>query len=158
MIGYTYINKIPSGLVRATAGQVFVLSLVGLLFVPLWIVAFLAADFAVRSLNMPKLSPLAFSARKIFVPLLRLSSEPVSRKPKQFAATLGLIITTSAVILILSGYQYTALVLLAVLACFSLLESAWGFCVGCRIYSGLIRFGLIKDDECQECSASNGLF
>ena len=46
MIKVTYINQIPTGVVRATAAQVFFLTLLGISLNQPWIVLFITVDFA----------------------------------------------------------------------------------------------------------------
>jgi hypothetical protein len=40
----------------------------------------------------------------------------------------------------------------AALAGPALLEAALGFCVGCKMFSGLMRLGVIPESVCVECS------
>jgi hypothetical protein len=43
-------------------------------------------------------------------------------------------------------------VLLGVLMVAASLEAFAGFCVGCRVFAGLMRMGVIPDTVCEECA------
>jgi hypothetical protein len=60
-------------------------------------------------------------------------------------------VTTVAAALAL-GWTTAADVLLAVMVVFATLESAFGLCVGCRIFALLMRAGLVPADVCAECA------
>jgi len=62
------------------------------------------------------------------------------------------VLTVTAAVLALGFGQTTAgyLVLGAVLVA-ATLESAFGFCVGCAIFGGLIRLGVVPEPVCEQC-------
>jgi len=41
---------------------------------------------------------------------------------------------------------------LGVLAFFAFLESAFGLCVGCRVFAVLMKVGVIPEAVCEECN------
>ncbi len=105
----------------------------------LWFIpAFLAFDFLMRSINLSKFSPMAYLSKKI-VKLLQLKKNLINAGPKIFAARIGLLVSSAICIFSLIGFNLTALVLAAVLALFSFLETAFEYCVACEIYPHLNR-------------------
>jgi len=151
MIKFAYINQIPRGVVRATAAQVFFLTIVGMYLNQPWIVLFITVDFAIRVLNKSRFSLLSLLARKYVVPMLKLSNAPTNLSAKRFAAGIGLGLTLVSLTAYISGWIILAHSLLGILAFFSFLESFLGFCAGCQIYGFLRTYGIINDPECEEC-------
>ncbi|MDP9079339.1 MAG: DUF4395 domain-containing protein [Bacteroidota bacterium] len=96
--------------------------------------ALLFADFALRSFNFNKYSPLAILSDTI-VKQLKIKNKPVDRAPKRFAALVGLFF--SGFILVATVFQLTLVSQLAagILIIFAALESFLGFCAGCYVYS-----------------------
>lgn len=144
--------KVPESRVRITAGLVFLTSLMALIFGSPWLFLVLAADFALRAFIRPQWSPFSMLSRRAILPLLAISEKAqISFAPKRFAAAIGFFLSGGAFILGILGL-YPGLILCGgVLALFSLLESALGFCAGCKIYTVLIRLGLIPQENCPEC-------
>ena len=115
----------------------------------------LAADFVVRARGRPDWSPLARFVRDHVVPLLRGPRRPVAATPKQFAAHIGAITSTAAVVAAL-GFDAVrfAAVLVIILMAAALLEAAVELCIGCRLYAVLARAGVVADcPECDDISA-----
>ena len=52
----------------------------------------------------------------------------------------------------LAGASGAARVVIAMLAGAAFLEAAFGFCLGCRIFAGLIKAGVVPDSVCEECN------
>ena len=105
----------------------------------LWFIpAFLAIDFLMRSTSLTKFSPMGFLSR-VIVKLLSLKKKFVNAGPKIFAARIGLVVSSAIFIFLLIGFNITAIVLASVLALFSFLETAFGFCVACEMYPYLNR-------------------
>ena len=55
-------------------------------------------------------------------------------------------------VLFLFDFTVASRIVTAALAGPALLEAALGFCVGCKMFSGLIRLGVIPASVCAECS------
>lgn len=148
----TVTTKVSENRARAIAGLVFVITLASLLLSSPWPFLFLLADFALRAFIRPRWSPLAAVSTSVIAPLLRLSEEPlISAAPKRFAAAMGFIISTLGFSFGAGGLTNGLLVCGISLGLFSFLESAFGFCVGCKIYALMIRAGLIPVEYCPEC-------
>ena len=65
---------------------------------------------------------------------------------------MGAVITTTAAVLALTGATTAAAVLVALLVVAATLESALAYCLGCQIFAGLMRLGLVPDAVCAECA------
>lgn len=107
----------------------------GQLFIP----AFLAIDFLMRSGNLSKYSPVGFSSRNI-VKLMSLEELLINAGPKIFAARIGLVFSVIILLASLIGLITTALVFATALGIFSFLEAVFGICVACKIYPFVYRF------------------
>jgi hypothetical protein len=120
--------------VRLVAAQVFITSVL-LAFTVYWpIVLLLIADFVLRATYNKRYSPLAFIAYGL-VKLFSIKEKPTDYAPKRFAAWIGFTLSVVILLLLFWDLQVAAITLAAVLAIFSFLESAFGFCAGCYIYS-----------------------
>jgi hypothetical protein len=60
--------------------------------------------------------------------------------------------TTAATILWLAGATTAASVLVAMLLVAATLESVFAICLGCHVFAGLMRLGVIPDAVCAECA------
>jgi hypothetical protein len=149
-------NPVNEVAARTVAAGVVVLSLGTLLlsFVDegfLWLTVPIALGFLARVLTGPKLSPLGQLATKVVAP--RLGHEKlVAGPPKRFAQGIGAAVTTLSVVLVALGYVLGPQVLLAMMVVFATLESAFAICVGCTVFAGLMRLGVIPEEVCESCN------
>jgi Domain of unknown function (DUF4395) len=145
-------NPVNEKAARVVAGVVMVVALLALATSAYWLLVPLAYGFWARVLTGPTLSPLGRFATKVAAPRLG-APHYVPGPPKRFAQGMGAAITTTAAILALGFQAHTAAdVLLAALALAAGLESILAFCLGCTIFAGLMRLGLIPQDVCESCS------
>jgi Domain of unknown function (DUF4395) len=73
--------------------------------------------------------------------------------PKRFAQALGATMSTSACLLAFAVNQPgVARVVCGAITAGALLESALGLCVGCTIFAGLMRLGVIPQSVCRRCA------
>ena len=149
MIGFP--RTINEKAARTVAGVVAVTGLVALLVPAHWLVIPLAYGFWARVLTGPRLSPLAALASRVIAPRLGEPRE-VPGPPKRFAQGMGAAITTAAVVALLAGAGTVVSVLLVLLVAAATLESAFGYCAGCKVFALLMRTGLIPEDVCAECA------
>lgn len=120
--------------VRITAIFVFFASL-SYLLAPGWIIpAFLAIDFFLRGAGKGKYSLLNLLSGWT-VRLLALGNKPIDQAPKRFAARIGLALSCALFVADVCQLPKTPFVIASVIALFSFLESALGFCAGCHVYS-----------------------
>jgi hypothetical protein len=76
----------------------------------------------------------------------------VAGQPKRFAQGIGAAFSIVASLLWLSDYHTAARVVIGMLAGAASLEAFAGFCVGCAIFSRLMRWGVIPQSVCEECN------
>jgi hypothetical protein len=145
-------NPVNEVAARLVAGGVVVLATALLVTHQWWLLVPLAYGFWARVLTGPTLSPLGSLVTRVLVPLLGLPDRPVPGAPKRFAQGIGAAVTSLIALLHLVGADGPALALVGVLAVFATLESALGFCVGCRIFAALMRVGVIPDAVCRDCA------
>lgn len=150
---FTFPHPVNEYAARSVAAMVFTLTIVTIAFDIRWLTLFLVYGFLARVLTGPKLSLMGMLATKIVAPKVLRKSRLVAGPPKQFAQAVGLLFSTTAVVLIygfgLVGAAYTVL---GVLVLFAGLEAFAGFCMGCFVFGYLMRWGIIPDELCQRCN------
>ncbi len=112
-----------------------------------YITGFLALNFMIGIFINPKFSPTIIIA-KLFV--RKQSSLPIGAIQKKFAWSLGLALSTTIFvlsILLQKDATYFEPVCMLCIICLILLylETAFGICVGCKIYFLSIRLKLLKN-------------
>lgn len=118
-----------------------------------WVLIPLALGFVARVATGPTLSPLGLLATRVIVPRLPIAPRPVDGPPKRFAQGIGAVLSVSAVVAQFAfGATPIALVLVGMITVAATLESALGFCIGCKLFAVLIRFGAIPDSACAQCA------
>lgn len=137
---------------RLVATGVVIMSLAYLATGWVWVLAVLAYGFVARVATGPTLSPLGQLVTRFIAPNLPLSERPVPGPPKRFAQGIGAVLSSVALAAHLLGFSGTALVLVAMITVAASLEAAVAFCLGCKIFAGLIRLGIVPHTVCQACS------
>lgn len=145
--------------VRLVAAVVLVVGLVALLTQQWWLYAVLAVDFSLRAALGPRWSPVARLVLRWVRPRVSALPVPTAGAPKRFAATIGAVLTVAATVLwvvsLVTGSEgaLTAVIVIGiVMVVFPALESVFGFCVGCWLFSGLMRIGLVPEEVCLDCA------
>ena len=155
LIGFP--NPVNEKAARTVAGGVLVLSSLTLVLGAavdrawLWFVVVLALGFIARVLTGPKLSLLGQFATKIVAPRLGVP-KLVAGPPKRFAQAIGAAVTISASGLLAAGHPVGTEVLLGMMIIAAGLESIFAYCVGCKIFAGLMRLGLVPEETCVACA------
>jgi Domain of unknown function (DUF4395) len=149
---FSFPNPVNEKAARVVAGAVLALVVVILLTTEYWLLIPLAYGFWARVLAGPTLSPLGWTAQNVIAPRLG-DKKPVPGPPKRFSQALGAVMSTAALVLALVLGQHAAADgVLIVLLVPAGLESILGYCVGCKIFAGLMRAGLVPEDVCAECA------
>jgi Domain of unknown function (DUF4395) len=144
------VNEIAA---RVVAGGVFVLAVAAIGFRQPWLLVPLAYGFWARVLTGPTLSPLGQLATRVIAPRLSASPRLVAGPPKRFAQAMGVVFSTTALILWFGAGEGAATwVVVGLLAMAALAESAFGFCIGCRVFGRLMKRGIIPADVCAACA------
>lgn len=116
-----------------------------------WVLIPLAYGFLARVAAGPRLSPLGLFATKVAAPRL---GEPklVAGPPKRFAQAIGVTFSLTASALWLLGMPGPARVVAGLLMAAAVLESVFAYCLGCKIFSALMRLGVIPEAVCEDCA------
>ena len=118
-----------------------------------WILIPLTYGFIARVASGPRFSPLGLLATKVITPRLGFIQHRIlPGPPKRFAQGIGAAFSVTASVLHVLDFTVASRIVTAALAGPALLEAALGFCVGCKIFGGLIRIGVIPESVCAECS------
>jgi hypothetical protein len=137
---------------RVVAGVVAILGIAILTTGARWLLLVLAYGFWARVLTGPTLSPLGRVAMRAVAPRLG-PAKYVAGPPKRFAQAMGAAFTTAAAILWLAfGADTAADVLAAMLVVAATLESVFAFCLGCQVFAGLMRLGLVPAETRERCA------
>ena len=144
------VNEIAA---RVVAAGVLILALLTLTTRRPWLLVPIAYGFVARALSGPTLSPLGQLSTRVITPRLPIPPKLVAGPPKRFAQALGAVVSVSAALLALVYRRTTAAyTLVSLMVVFATLESAFGFCIGCKLFGVLIRLGLVPEDVCAECA------
>lgn len=150
---FSFPNPVNEVSARLVAAGVVVLALVTIVFDLPWLTLVIAYGFIARVAAGPRFSPLGLLVTKVLTPALPFKEKLVPGPPKRFAQAIGVVFSVSAAILAVGlGLTTAAYVVLGVLAFFAFLESAFGLCVGCRVFALLMKAGLIPEAVCEECN------
>lgn len=118
-----------------------------------WILIPLTYGFIARVASGPRFSPLGLLATKIITPRLgSINHRIVPGPPKRFAQAIGALFSITASVLFILDFTVASRIVTAALAGPAILEAALGFCVGCKMFAGLIRVGVIPASVCADCS------
>jgi len=150
-------NPVNEKAARAVAGGVLLLCSVSLVLSLavgdrwLWLTVPIALGFIARVLTGPRLSPLGQVATRLIAPRLG-TPKLVPGPPKRFAQGIGAVVTTAAVGVLGLGFPMATQALLGLMIVAAGLESIFAFCIGCRIFAGLMRLGVIPRETCEACN------
>lgn len=113
----------------------------------------IAYGFVARALTGPTLSPLGQLVTRVITPALPFDEKPVPGPPKRFAQAIGAAFGVTAAVLTYGFDAFGAAeVVLGILMVPAALEAFVGFCVGCQMFKGLMRLGVIPEATCRECA------
>lgn len=149
---FTFPNPVNDYAARSTAGLVVVLAIAAIVVNHWALYAIVALGFALRVLSGPTLSPFGQLSVRLIAPKIWQKTKLVPGPPKRFAQGIGLVVSTTALILSLLGYGLAAQIVIGVLIVAATLEFALGFCLGCVIFGFLQRRGVIPDTVCEACN------
>jgi hypothetical protein len=148
---FSFPNPVNEKAARTVATGVVVMAIAFLLTGWTWLLVVLVYGFAARVATGPTLSPLGQLATRVIAPRLgtpRLTPGP----PKRFAQAVGLVFSTTALILALSVSTDAARIVIALLLVAASLEAFAGLCLGCKVFGVLMRVGVIPESICEECA------
>ena len=149
---FEFPNPVNETSARLVAGGVVLEAVAFLVFREFWLLLPLAYGFLARVLTGPRFSPLALIVTKFVTPRLHVEHVFVPGPPKRFAQGVGAVFTTGAVVAWASGSPDAATLLISALLVCATLESVFAFCLGCAVFSRLMRWGVIPERVCIECA------
>jgi hypothetical protein len=149
---FSFPNPVNEVSARLVAGGVVLMALATIVLDQPWITLVLAYGFIARVLTGPTLSPLGQLVTRVITPRLGLEPKLVAGPPKRFAQGIGVTFSVTAAVLALGfGLRGAAYVVLGLLVIAATLESVFGYCLGCKIFSVLMRAGVIPPEVCERC-------
>lgn len=153
---FSFPNPVNELSARLVATGVVIQGVLFLVIREWWVLVPLAYGFLARVASGPRFSPLGLLVTQVIVP--RLGREPkwVPGPPKRFAQGIGVVFSVTALVLEVAGADGAAVVVIALLLVAAGLEAFVGFCLGCTMFRGLMRIGLIPESVCLECSDITG--
>lgn len=145
-------NPVNETSARLVAGGVVAQGVAFLAVRQWWVLVPLVYGFLARVLTGPRLSPLGQFVTRVVTPRLHLDHRFVPGPPKRFAQGVGLAFSSSALLAWSLGVHPLAFVLIGGLIVAAILESVFAICLGCIVFSRLMRWGLIPAEVCAECN------
>jgi hypothetical protein len=89
----------------------------------------------------------------VIAPRLPVEPKLVPGPPKRFAQAIGVLFSSTAVILWFGfGLSTATWVVVGLLAAAASLEAALGLCLGCMTFGALMRPGVIPEEVCEACA------
>lgn len=104
----------------------------------------ITVSFAIGAFLGNSKHPYGIIFKKLVRPRLGAPKELEDPRPPQFAQLIGLLVAGAGVILYLVGIQGGLVFAAGAAFIAAFLNAAFAFCLGCQIYVGLQRLGLIK--------------
>lgn len=102
------------------------------------------ASFVIGAFFGNSKHPYGFIFKKFIRPRLAAPKELEDPRPPQFAQLVGLLVAGIGVVLYLAGISGGIVFAAGAAFIAAFLNAAFAFCLGCQIYVGLQRIGLIK--------------
>ncbi|KQS35868.1 DUF4395 domain-containing protein [Pedobacter sp. Leaf194] len=129
-------ERVNESVVRIVAFMVAMIAICCIAFSNYWAISLLAVDFAARAFGNGKFSLLKLIAVNISK-ALHLKPTMTDLAPKKFAATMGFAFCLLITATFLFSFSTATLILISIMVMFALLESLFGVCVGCYVYTFL---------------------
>lgn len=149
---FSFPNPVNETSARIVAAGAVAMSVVFVLTGNGWVLAGLTYGFIARVLTGPTLSPLGRLATQVLTPRIRAQHRFVPGPPKRFAQGIGAAMSSVASVLYVQDAVTAARVVIVGLAIAAFLEAAFALCLGCKIFSVLMRIGVIPASVCEECN------
>ncbi|NNN19190.1 MAG: DUF4395 domain-containing protein [Acidimicrobiaceae bacterium] len=150
---FVFPNPVNEVSARTVAAGVVVLAITTITTGAHFLVLLLLYGFAARVAAGPRFSPLGLLATRVIVPKLPLQPKIVAGPPKRFAQGIGFAFALAATVAyFVAGSPIAGNAILAVLTAAAFMESALGFCLGCKVFAILMKVGLIPKEICVDCA------
>ncbi|HIQ28041.1 MAG TPA: DUF4395 domain-containing protein [Sulfurovum sp.] len=126
-------RRVDTNMVRVISLQVALFSVILLFTQESFFALVLFFDFMVRTLRLSQLSPFQLVS-SLILSGWGIAPKLCDESPKRFALYLGLVISFILLLLFVSGLTVIATFITGILLICALLETAFDFCIGCKIY------------------------
>jgi len=126
-------RRVDTNMVRSISFQVALLTVIFLVTEESFFALVLLFDFMMRTLRLFNFSPFHLIAQLILSGW-GIAPQLSDESPKRFALYLGLGISLLLVLLMATGFMYLATFIAILLLICATLETAFDFCIGCKIY------------------------
>lgn len=148
---FSFPNPVDETSARLVAAGVVAQAAAFLVLRETWLLVPLVYGFAARVAAGPRFSPLGLLVTRVVSPRIPGEHRMVPGPPKRFAQGLGLVFSGGALLATVLGAPVVAVVLIAGLVVAASLEAGLGLCLGCVMFGGLIRLGVVPASICAEC-------
>lgn len=128
--------RIDRNVARLTALTMALLIMLYLFTGAIVIMMVVAVDYFIRAFTPMKYSAASWLATQ-FASMLHLSSQPIDKAPKIFAARVGFLVAFTSVVLLFIS-PTASIIVASILMGFALLESVFDLCVGCIVYTYVV--------------------
>ena len=149
---FSFPNPVNEVSARLVAGGVVIMVVLTIALGLRWATIVLAYGFIARVLAGPRFSPLGLLVTRVVTPRLGLAERLVPGPPKRFAQGMGVAFSVTALALTADGEWTAAVAVLGLLGVAALLESAFGLCLGCKVFALLMRLGVVPASVCEACA------
>ncbi len=140
-------RRVDSNMVRVISFQVLLFSLILLITQESVFALILFFDFFIRAIRKPEFSPFQIVSQFVLTGW-GIAPKLCDESPKRFALYLGLITSLFLAVFYLGGFTTIATVITGILLICAFLETAFDFCIGCKIYYAIqIGKGLFNNDR-----------
>ncbi len=148
----TFPNPVNEYAARSTAGLVIVLAIVAIAVNQPVVYAMLAVGFLLRVMAGPRFSPFGQLSVRVIAPKIWRKTKLVPGPPKRFAQSVGLVFSSTALVLSLFGLGLAAQIVVGLLIVAATLECVFGLCLGCVAFGFLQNKGIIPETVCEACN------
>jgi hypothetical protein len=108
------------------------------------LLSIIVALFAIGAIFGNSNHPYGLIFKKLVRPLLKAPTELEDSRPPQFAQAVGLVVAGSGLVLGIAGVSLGLTILASAAFFAAFLNAVFNYCLGCQIWLGLARIGLIK--------------
>lgn len=108
------------------------------------LLSIIVALFAIGAFFGNAKHPYGFIFKRLVRPLLKAPKELEDPRPPQFAQLVGLLVAGSGLVLGLLGIQLGLTIAASAAFFAAFLNAVFNYCLGCQIWLGLARLGIIK--------------
>lgn len=145
-------NPVNETSARLVAAGVVVQGVAFLAIRQWWVLVPLTYGFLARVLGGPRYSPLGQFVTRMVTPRLVGPHRFVPGPPKRFAQGVGLVFSGGALLAWAFVGQTAAIALIVGLVMAATLESVFAVCLGCIAFNRLMRWGVLPESMCADCT------